>query len=94
MSIDIPERAVLEQIAAIASESGEGHPVTANQVACVLAAYRTIHQGDPPGTIRRDPETKAIAHRVAEGGVHLWRISAPDGDHWNDMSPTLEWPEV
>jgi hypothetical protein len=93
--IDLPERGELEQIAALASKSGEQHELTANDVAVVLQAYINIHQGDPITTLLRNPETGEIAHRVAEGGVHMWRVSGPDGSQYNDLEPTLPgWEKI
>jgi hypothetical protein len=91
--IEIPDDATLDQIAHVASEKdGE---ITRNQVAAVLAAYRDILGGDPVGTLRRDPETGALAHRVAVDGLHMWRVSVPaTGEQYNDLQPTLDWPEV
>jgi hypothetical protein len=89
--IEIPGQAALEQIAAVASEADA--PLTANQVAAVLAAYGSILSGDPVGTVRRDPQTGAIAHRVSVDGLHMWRVSVPStGEQYNDVQPTLSWP--
>lgn len=63
--------------------------LTAEQVAQVLGAYNAVRAGDPVGTIARNPETGAVAHRVVEAGVHLWRCSHPDGTQWSDLSATL-----
>jgi hypothetical protein len=90
--IDVPEDKVLEQIAQVASESE--FPITTNQVAAVFTAYKNITGGDPLGTIRKNPETGEIAHRVNSEGLHLWRVSHPDGTQYNDLQPTLDWPEV
>lgn len=92
MTIEIPPDATLDQIAGVASEAGEA--ITRNQVAAVLAAYRAILAGDPVGTVRRNPENGALAIRVNADGLHLWRVNVPDGDQYNDLSPTLSWPQV
>jgi hypothetical protein len=88
--IDIPQQQTLEQIAQVASETEE--PITARQAAAVLAAYKNILGGDPLGTMRRDPETGAIAIRVNVDGLYLWRVTVPDGTFYNDLQPTLAWP--
>jgi len=86
------EKAQLEQIASVASEEG-GEPLTGNQAAALIAAYHNVISGDPVGTMRRDPETGAIALKVQDpGGLMLWRISVPDGTQYNDLQPTLTWP--
>ena len=68
--------------------------LTEDQVGTVLAAWNEIREGDPPGTVRRDEKTGAIAHRVDADGVHLWRVSDPRGELYNDMQPTLSWPVI
>jgi hypothetical protein len=88
----MPSDAVLEQIAKVASESEAA--ITANQAASVLAAYRLILGGDPIGMIRRDPDTGSLAHRVTVDGLHMWRVSTPEGEQYNDLQPTLPWPEL
>lgn len=88
--IEIPEKPTLDQIAQVASEERE--PITSNQVAAVLAAYANIMGGDQVGTIRRNPENGAIAMRVSDNGLHMWRVSVPDGEQYNDLQPTLDWP--
>jgi hypothetical protein len=88
--IEIPEDSVLEQIAQVASEPEQ--TLTRNHVAAVLAAYSNVMGGDPIGTVRRDPETGALALRVKADGLHMWRVSVPDGTQYNDLQPTLPWP--
>lgn len=90
--IDIPDDKTLQQIADVASEDGD--PLTANHASAVLAAYKAILEGDPVGTIRQDPDTGAIAIRVVDNGLHLWRITPHDAPVYNDLQPTLPWPEV
>jgi hypothetical protein len=91
--IEIPSDVILEQIAKVASEAEE--PITRPQVAAVLTAYRAILNGDPVGTIRRNPENGAMAMRVNDNGLHLWRVTVPaTGEFYNDLQPTLDWPEA
>lgn len=85
--------ATLEQIASVASEPGEEQPITGKQAAAIIAAYHNVVSGDPVGTIRRDPDTGAIALKTAEAdGLMVWRVSVPDGSQYNDLQPTLPWP--
>jgi hypothetical protein len=86
----LTQPATLDHIAAIASEEDER--VTPNMVARIIAAYHALHEGDPLGTIRRDPETGAVAIRIEESGYHMWRISDPDGQQYGNTEPTLPWP--
>jgi hypothetical protein len=81
---------LLKQIADVASEAGE--PLTANQVAAVLAAREAILDGDPVGTVRKGPEGE-IAVRVNDNGLHMWRVMCLDATFYNDLQPTLPWPK-
>jgi hypothetical protein len=94
--IEIPERAILEEIAKLASESGDQTPISPNSVAVVLQAYINVYGGDSVGTLLRDPESGTIAHRVKnESGLHMWRISDPAGVQYNDMQPHLAgWEKI
>ena len=74
--------------------SGHLPDVSEQQVAAVLTTWNNIQDGDPLGTVRRETSTGNIAHRVAQDGVHMWHITAPDGSRWNDLSPTLTWPVI
>lgn len=86
------EDATLEQIAQVASEADV--PLTKNQAAAVIAAYHNVLDGDPVGTMRKDPETGAVALKVIDNGLMIWRISCKDGTFYNDTQPTLPWPEI
>lgn len=90
--IEMPTDTVLERIASVASEADA--PITANQAAAVLAAYINITGGDPVGTVRRNPDTGEVAIRASVDGLHMWRVSHPDGSQYNDLQPTMPWPEV
>ncbi|ALF00458.1 minor tail protein [Mycobacterium phage BoostSeason] len=79
-----------EVVAAITQHLGED--MSAEQVANVLAAWNNVRGGDPVGMVRRDEDTGKIAHRVNAHGVQQWRVSAPDGEQYNDLQPTLPWP--
>lgn len=86
------ENATLEQIAQVASEDSE-EPLTSNQAARLIAAYHHVVSGDPVGTMRKDPETGAIALKtMAPDGMMIWRVNVPDGTQYNDLQPTLPWP--
>ena len=63
--------------------------VTSEHVAMVLQVWNVIKTGDPVGTIVSDPDTGSIGVRVSESGVHMWRVTGPDGSTWGDMQPTL-----
>jgi hypothetical protein len=76
----------------VAKQVGGG--ITPEQVAAVIAAWHAIHDGDPVGTVRRDPETGAVGIRVEDQGYHLWRVTVPNGEFYNDLQPTLPWPEL
>jgi hypothetical protein len=78
--------ALLERVAKVVGD------VTAEQVGAIMAAYWAIFDGDPVGTIRRDPDTGAVAVRVEDNGMNLWRVNGPDGEQYNDLQPTLPWP--
>ena len=90
--IDMPDDNTLQQIADVASEQSAA--ITVPQVAAVLAAYKAILEGDPLGTMRRDPDTGAIAIRVIDNGLHIWRVTPHDAPVYNDLQPTLPWPKV
>jgi hypothetical protein len=95
--IEIPGQKALEQIAQVASEVDrpERAPYTGADVANILAAYVNVMEGDPVGTILRNPETGAVAVRAVVDGLHIWRVSAPDGDQYNDLQPRLEgWEKI
>jgi hypothetical protein len=85
--------ALLEQIAKVASEKDE--PLTKAQVAAVLAAREAIIDGDPVGTIRQGLEGE-IAVRVNDQGVHIWRVTCPDGTIYNNLEPTMngDWKVI
>lgn len=84
---DLTNDPLLEQVAAIAE-------VTVAQAAAVIAAWHSIHEGDAIGTLRRDPDTGAVALRVMDNNMHMWRVNNPDGTSYNDMQPTLSWPKI
>lgn len=93
--IEMPNDAQMEQIAHVASEPDAKTPFTAAQVGAILAAYRNVMGGDPVGTLRRDPKTGAVAVRANVDGLHMWRVSSPDGTQWNDLQPTLAgWEQI
>lgn len=81
-------------VQAINDHLGPESGVSTEQINLVLNAWNAVKTGDPVGTIVKDPATGAIAHRVDSDGVHLWRVSAPDGTQWADLSPTLPGWEV
>lgn len=66
--------------------------VTEEHVNMVLTTLERVKEGAPVGTVLSDPATGSIAVRVSEAGVHMWRVTSPDGGTWSDMQPTLPWP--
>ncbi len=56
----------------------------------VLTALQAIRDGAPVGTIATNPKTGAVALRVSEDGVAMWKVTAPDGSEWRDMQPALK----
>lgn len=85
--------AMLTQIAKVASEKEE--PLTPAQVAAVLAAREAILDGDPVGTVKQGPAGE-IAVRVNDEGMHIWRVSCPDGTIYNNLEPTMfgDWVTI
>lgn len=79
-----PPEALVTQIA-----SGiEG--VSAEQVSAVLAGLAAAQSGDQVGTLMQDTSTGAVAQRIILDGVHMWRVTKPNGEMWYDMSPKLD----
>ena len=78
--------AIVEQIS-----TQLGDNVSSEQVQSVLSAWHTMRSGAAVGTVLHDPVRKAVAHRVEEAGVQVWRCSSVDGSQWSDMQPTLPW---
>ena len=76
-------------VEAISQQLGPDIPITQEQISLVLGAWNDVQQGAALGTLMRDPVTGAIAHRVSNDGRHLWRVSSPSGDRWDDLNPTL-----
>jgi hypothetical protein len=68
--------------------------VTEDVVRRVFAAYDAILEGAPVGTVVKDPKSGAIACRVSESGVPLWRVTALDGSVWRDVQPQLGWDVI
>lgn len=64
--------------------------VSEDQVRQVLTALAALKEGDPVGTVLRDPDSGAIAVRVIEDGVPAWKVTAINGGEWRDMQPRLD----
>lgn len=64
--------------------------VPEEQVRAVLTALEVIRDGASVGTVVQDPSSGAVACRVVEDGVHLWKVTALDGGEWRDMQPRLK----
>ena len=73
----------------IAEISAQCPDVSTEHVAMVVTAWNAIINGDPVGTVKKDPGTGALALRVSESGVHKWRVTGSDGTTWSDLQPTL-----
>lgn len=71
-----------------------GEELTEEQISQVLAVHSAVTYGDPLGMVRRDPESGRVAHRVEEqpSAIQMWRVTSPDGEQYNDMEATLNWP--
>lgn len=76
--------AVVKEVVAQVGDIPEDH------VRRVLAALEVIKEGAPVGTVVQDPETCAVAVRVAQDGVPFWLVSTVSGDAWTDMQPQLD----
>jgi hypothetical protein len=75
--------AVVAAIVATVTDVDEG------QVRAVLTALEAIRDGAPVGTLVRDVKTGAVALRVSDGGMPVWKVTAPDGAVWTDLQPRL-----
>jgi hypothetical protein len=75
--------------AVVALISAQCPEVSDEHVAMVLSAWNVVLNGEPLGTIKKDPDTGNLAVRVSEGGIHQWKVTAPDGGMWSDVQPTL-----
>lgn len=53
----------------------------------LLTAQDQQH-GEETGTVRFDPASGAIAHRVLDRGIPKWRISHPTDGMTYEMTPT------
>ena len=71
-----------------------GDSISAAQIQTVLSAFNTIQAGDPLGMVRRDSVSGAIATRVAQNGVQMWRVNLPDGSSYSHLQPTLTWDAI
>jgi hypothetical protein len=75
------------------------HNLSEEQIHAMMIAWNDHNQGEPVGTVKRDPATGLIAHRVEHNGLHLWRVTSPDDKtsavvgaaQYNDQQPTLAW---
>lgn len=67
-----------------------GDDFTEDQVRRVLAALDGVREGAEIGTVVQDPKSGAVACRVSEAGVPLWRVTALDGSCWRDVQPRLD----
>lgn len=77
--------------AVVSTVSGQLPDMTDEQVQAVLHALNHVRAGDPLGTVRYDAETRKLAHRAILDGVHVWLVTAQDGERYIDHNPTLPW---
>ena len=85
-----PDTAAVVPAEDLAAHIAAGIPgVSAEQAAAVLAAVAEVQAGEPLDTVRKDPDSGELAHRISLNGVHLWRISKSNGEQWFDKTPTL-----
>lgn len=69
--------------------------VTEDTVRRVFASYDALCEGAAVGTVVKDPQTGAIAVRVAGDGVPRWQVTTVSGDQWVDMQPNLDgWETI
>ena len=74
-------------VAAVTARVGD---ITEDQVRRVLAAVDQVQEGATVGTLMQDPETQAIAVRVNQSGVPVWKVTTMNGDSWVDTQPRLD----
>lgn len=86
MSEDNPNAINEALVAAISAQLPE---VTDEHVAMVLIALNVVQNGEPVGTVMLNPENGQVAVRVANKGIHEWRINDPGGGVIIDNKPTL-----
>lgn len=83
------------QVAALMAQTGLDEETVRR-----LLTAQSEQQGEPTGTVRFDPESGAVAHRVMDRDVPKWRISHPTDGCTYEMAPTkTDWllvtlPEV
>lgn len=69
--------------------------VTEDKIRQVFACYESLLEGAAVGTVVKDPQTGAIAVRVAGDGLPRWQVTTVSGDQWTDMQPTLDgWETI
>ena len=68
---------ITEQLVSVVSDQIPG--MTEEQVSQVLTALNFVYDGPPVGTIAKNDTTGAVAHRVSDDGVILWRITEING---------------
>lgn len=78
----------------IASVAAFAPNLTEAQIAEALTAWNTSQSGAPVGTVLRDDDTGAIAHRIEKNGMPMWKVTTPGGPTYNDMRPTLPWTQI
>lgn len=85
-----PRLTATKEVASVVAGHVKG--LTAEQVQAVLDTYNTVQEGDPVGTVRRN-EAGHVAVRCEVDGLHMWKVTLPDGGQYNDMT-ALGWPVI
>jgi hypothetical protein len=85
-----PSVDVEAQVAALVAQTGLDEAA----VRTMLSALDQ-QSGEDVGTVRVDPSTNSIAHRVLDRGVPKWRISHPGDGMTYEMTPSKpDWQLV
>jgi len=79
---------------AVVTAVAEATGLSVEDVRRVFEAHRLVSEGAAVGTIAKDPETGAVAVRVSQNGLPVWKISTVSGDEWKDAQPRLDGWEI
>src|SRR5215213_6682054 len=68
--------------------------VEAPQVEAMFAVWQAVQEGDPVGTVRRNPQDGLVYVRVNCDGIPKWRVVNPEDGCANtfDMTGAIVWP--
>lgn len=79
---------------AVVNAVAEATGLSVEDVRRVFEAHRLVSEGECVGTIAKDPETGAVAVRVSQNGLPVWKINTVNGDEWCDTQPRLDGWEI